>query len=136
MSATAIDAQCLQATTDSLAGLSMRRRESVGEAFIGIAQLERVDQLRAEQQKVEARKKAAETKRTRQEETRRKILVGAVVLAKLEGGSYPEAAFTAMMDAALTRNEDRKLFGLAVVEDAVQTGTTPDAKSAQEQTGG
>ena len=91
--------------------------------------------VKAEQQKVEARKKAAETKRTRQEETRRKVLVGAVVLAKLEDGSYPESEFTAMMNAALSRSDDRKMFGLAVVEDAAQTGTIPDAKSALEQPG-
>ena len=77
---------------------------------------EKLKQLKAEQQKVEARKKAAETKRSRQDDTRRKVLVGAVVLAKLEDGSYPEAEFTARMDAALSRAEDRKLFGLAVTE--------------------
>lgn len=82
----------------------------------------KLKQLKAEQQKVEARKKAAEAKRSRQEETRRKVLVG-VVLAKLEDGSYPETEFTAMMDAALTRAEDRRLFGLAVSESSTQTGT-------------
>jgi hypothetical protein len=40
-----------------------------------------------------------------------------------------------MMDAALSRPEDRKLFGLAMVEDAAQTGTTPDVKPELEQTG-
>ena len=96
---------------------------------------EKLKQLKAEQQKVEARKKAAETKRSRQEETRRKVLVGAVVLAKLEDGSYPEAEFTVMMEAALSRAEDRKLFGLAVIENTAQIGTTPDVKPEQKQTG-
>ena len=50
------------------------------------------------------------------------MLVGAVVLARLEDGSYPEAEFTAMMDAALSRPEDRKLFGLPV---AVPDETRP-----------
>jgi hypothetical protein len=72
----------------------------------------------------------------RQEETRRKILVGAIIFAKFEDGSYPEAEFTAMMDAALSRPEDRKLFGLAVTEETALASTIPDAKSAQEQTGG
>jgi hypothetical protein len=84
---------------------------------------ERLKQLRADQQKVEARKKAAEVKRSRKEETRRKVLVGAVVLAKLEEGSYPEADFTAMMDAALTRPEDRNLFGLAVTTQEALDGS-------------
>jgi chromosome segregation ATPase len=84
---------------------------------------EKLKQLKAEQQKVEARKKAAEAKRTRQEETRRKVLVGAVILAKLEDGTDPETEFSAMMDAALTRAEDRKLFGLVVSDSNKQTGT-------------
>ena len=41
---------------------------------------DKLKQIKAEQQKVEARKKAAE-------ETRRKVLVGVVVLAKLEDGT-------------------------------------------------
>jgi len=96
---------------------------------------EKLKQLKAEQQKMEAQKKLAEAKRSRQDETRRKVLVGAVVLAKLEDGTYPEAEFTAMMEAALLRSEDRKLFGLAVAEDAAQTGTTHDPKPVQEQAG-
>lgn len=84
---------------------------------------EKLKQLKADQQKIDARKKAAQAKRSRQEETRRKVLVGAVMLAKLEEGTYPEAEFTAMIDAALTRAEDRKLFGLAVSESSTQTGT-------------
>jgi hypothetical protein len=41
-----------------------------------------------------------------------------------------------MMEAAISRPEDRKLFGLAVVEDAAQTDTAPDANPVLEQTGG
>ena len=44
--------------------------------------LQKLKPRKAEQQKVEARKKAAEAKRSLQEETRRKVLVGAVVLKK------------------------------------------------------
>jgi hypothetical protein len=53
------------------------------------------------------------------------VLVGAVVLARLEDGTYPEAEFIAMMEAALSRPEDRKLLGLAVVEGTAQIGMTP-----------
>jgi len=72
----------------------------------------KLKQLKAEQQKVEARKKAAEVKRKRQDDTRRKVLAGAVLLARVEAGEWPQADFTAMMDKALTRNEDRALFDL------------------------
>jgi hypothetical protein len=74
--------------------------------------------LKAEQQRVETRKKAAEVKRKRQDDTRRKVLAGAVLLAQVESGEWPEAKFKAMMDKGLTRAEDRGLFGLLVLEDA------------------
>jgi len=81
---------------------------------------DKLKQLKAEQQKIDARKKAAEVQRKRQDDTRRKVLVGAVVLARLDAGQWPQAEFTAMMDAAISRPEDRRLFGLAVQEDASQ----------------
>ena len=78
----------------------------------------KLKQLKAEQQRVETRKKAAEVKRKRQDDTRRKVLAGAVLLAQVETGEWPEAKFKAMMDKGLTRAEDRGLFGLPVLEDA------------------
>lgn len=84
----------------------------------------KLKQLKAEQQKVEARKKAAEVKRKRQDDTRRKILAGAVLLAQVESGKWPEAEFKAMMDKGLTRNEDRALFDLPAL---AETGTEEKA---------
>ena len=86
-----------------------------------IAAETKLKQLKAEQQKIKARKKAAEVQRKRQEDNRRKILAGAVLLARVEAGEWPQADFTAMMDKGLTRKEDRLLFGLAVVEDVAGT---------------
>jgi len=43
---------------------------------------------------------------------RRKILVGAIVLAKVEQGVIQEAVLRSWLDAALTREDDRALFGL------------------------
>jgi hypothetical protein len=43
---------------------------------------------------------------------RRKILVGAVVLAKIEQGEFQQATLDEWLDAALTRLDDRALFGL------------------------
>ena len=77
-----------------------------------IAAETKLKQLKAEQQKIKARKKAAEVQRKRQEDNRRKILAGAVLLARVEAGEWPQADFTAMMDKGLTRKEDRLLFGL------------------------
>jgi hypothetical protein len=49
-------------------------------------------------------------KRKRTDDTRRKILVGAAVLAKVGRGEWPEARLLEMMDKALTRPDERALF--------------------------
>jgi hypothetical protein len=73
---------------------------------------ERLKQLKLRAQRIEARKKAVESKRERKADTRRKILVGAVVLAKVEQGVIEEAALRGWLANALTRADDRALFGL------------------------
>ena len=90
-----------------------------------IADLERrLKQAKALKQQRAARERAAEKKRQRSEETRRKILVGAVVLAKVERGEWPKERLRELMDQALTRADDRALFGLLPVpaEAGIQTG--------------
>ena len=69
-------------------------------------------QLKAQQERVAARRQAMLARRTRREETRRKILVGAVVLEKVEHGQISEEVLRGWLDGALTRPEDRSLFGL------------------------
>jgi hypothetical protein len=73
---------------------------------------ERLKQLKLRAQRIEARKKAIDSKRERKADTRRKILVGAVVLEKVEQGVIEEAAFRGWLESALTREHDRALFGL------------------------
>ena len=81
-----------------------------------IADLERrLKQAKALKQQQVARARAADKKRQRSEETRRKILVGAVVLAKVERGEWPQERLRELMDQALTRADDRALFGLLPV---------------------
>jgi hypothetical protein len=78
-----------------------------------IAQLEeRLRQLRAREQAVEARRRTLESRRARKADTRRKILVGAVVLAKVERGEISEADLRRWLGQALVRSDDRGLFGL------------------------
>jgi hypothetical protein len=74
---------------------------------------ERLQQLKTQQQRVAARQKSIESRRQRKEDTRRKILVGATVLARIEQGRIPEAELRAWLDEALTRPDDRALFGLS-----------------------
>lgn len=89
------------------------RRESASARRARIAQLEeRLRQLRAREQAVESRRRVLESRRARKADTRRKILVGAVVLAKVEQGELPRERLRTWLDAALTRADDRGLFGL------------------------
>ena len=76
----------------------------------------KLKQLKIQQQRKEARARTAASKRARGEELRRKILAGAVVLAKVEAGELEESLFRQWMNAALTRAEDRGLFGLPQLE--------------------
>jgi hypothetical protein len=73
---------------------------------------ERLKQLKAKQQRVAARKRTLESRRTRRDDTRRKILVGAIVLAKVDQGVIEEAQLRSWLEGALTRSDDRALFGL------------------------
>ena len=95
-----------------------------------IADLERrLKQAKALKQQQLARERAAEKRRQRSDDTRRKILVGAVVLAKVERGEWPKERLREWMDQALTRADDRALFGLLPVPSEPETrlrNTAPD----------
>jgi hypothetical protein len=79
-----------------------------------IAALEtKLKQERAKKQKIEARLRAVEQKRKRAEDTRRKILAGALVLELMEQDQQTRQKFLARLDRYLTRGDDRALFGLA-----------------------
>ena len=78
-----------------------------------IAELEeKLRQLKAREQAVESRRRSLESRRTRKADTRRKILVGAVVLARVERGEIAATDLRVWLDAALTREDDRQLFDL------------------------
>jgi hypothetical protein len=72
----------------------------------------KVKQLKTQQQRSEARARTVAAKRARHEELRRKILAGAVLLAKVDAGEFDEGILRGWMDVALTRADDRALFGL------------------------
>lgn len=72
----------------------------------------KLKELELRQQRIDARKRALQSRRDRKQDTRRKILAGAVVLARVAQGQIPEAEFRTWLGAALTRPDDRALFGL------------------------
>lgn len=81
---------------------------------------EKLKQAKALKQKAEARVKAAENKQKRADDTRRKILVGAAILAKVERNEWPKEKLLDMMGQTLTRADDRALFELPVIAEKTQ----------------
>lgn len=79
------------------------------------AQEEKLKQLKALKQKQEAIKRAAEAKANRTSDTRRKILIGAMMLEQIEKNEATKTSVMSKLDAFLTRPDDRTLFGLAPV---------------------
>ena len=79
-----------------------------------IASLElKLQQEKAKRSQIEARKRSAAKKKLHAEDTRRKILVGAMVLNMADIGAWPKSGLNRRLDAYLTRDDDRALFGLA-----------------------
>lgn len=74
---------------------------------------ERLKQLQAQQQRAATRQRTLESRRERKADTRRKILVGAIVLARVEQGRLSKAELHGWLDESLTRPDDRALFDLA-----------------------
>ena len=72
----------------------------------------RLSQLKARQERLESRLRYLQSAKARKDETRRKILAGAILLAKVEAGDFDARTFKRWLDKALTRKDDRNLFGL------------------------
>ncbi len=68
--------------------------------------------LKARQLKDDLRRRTLESRRSRKADTRRKILIGASVLARIEQGRFSQTELTSWLNQALTRADDRALFDL------------------------
>lgn len=80
----------------------------------------RLTRLKGQLARVEAqirREQALENKTERKKDTRRKILLGAIVLKEVEKPDYPDGWLQEFVDPHLIRDDDRALFGLAPLED-------------------
>jgi large subunit ribosomal protein L7/L12 len=73
---------------------------------------EQLSKLKARRQLAYARQTAHKLKRGRKEDTRRKILAGAVVLDRAARGELEPAMLRTWLDADLARPDDRRLFDL------------------------
>jgi hypothetical protein len=68
--------------------------------------------LKARQARAETRKRALLSRRARKDDTRKKILAGAIVLAQADQGRADPKLFRSWLDQGLTRADDRALFDL------------------------
>lgn len=75
---------------------------------------ERLKQLEVRKARAEARKRALASRRARKDDTRRKILAGAIVLAKVQSGDLDPKTFQQWLDHGLVRDDDRALFELPI----------------------
>ncbi len=75
--------------------------------------LKKREQLSAQIQKIRAR----EATQKRKEDTRRKILLGALVMEMMSKGELNRDKLMKRLDGFLTREIDRKLFELPVLEE-------------------
>ena len=83
-----------------------------------IAKLQkRLKQEKALNQKIRARARYAAKKQERKEDTRRKILTGAMIENRIEKGQIEQERVTGWLDLYLTRDDDRALFGLSLMSD-------------------
>lgn len=83
-------------------------------------QLEKLNQLKAQKQAIEAREKKKISEQQRKEETRKKILIGSMMLKKMEDEAEKIKIF-AELNKYLTEDRDRKLFNMLPVKDENET---------------
>lgn len=77
---------------------------------------ERVKALEAKQAQIKAQiqaLKARDTAQERKDDTRRKVLVGGVMLKLVRDGELQQTQLDQWLDSNLTADRDRALFGLA-----------------------
>jgi len=72
----------------------------------------KLQQLKLRQQRVDDRKRALVAHRERKADMRRKILLGGIVLERLEHGDIERSELVSWLEPVLTRAADRALFGL------------------------
>jgi hypothetical protein len=86
---------------------------------------ERKNQLKAQIQKLRAKESTEDRKR----DTRRKIVLGAVLLEMVKSGDWSEEKLHNLLERKLTRPRDRELFGLTLEPNPSVQGEPPKTNS-------
>jgi hypothetical protein len=82
----------------------------------------KVKQLKVRQRQIDARKRSLAAKNERGKDLRHKILVGAIVLAKVDAGESPRKICAAGSSPRSPRPDDRALFDLPPKAEAAISG--------------
>lgn len=77
------------------------------------AHRKKLEQLKAKKIAIESRQKIRQKQGERKQDTRRKILIGALILEKMEKDEELKQKVTKELDQFLTRKTDRELFALS-----------------------
>lgn len=88
-----------------------------------------IKQLKARQEKAEARKLNLLLKKDKANDTRKKILAGALIIQIMENDEAAKHRFMKQLDGYLTREDDRALFGLTPLEKETKIPKTPTEKN-------
>lgn len=87
-----------------------------------IAELEeQLKQQKAKAHKIAAAIKAKENGKVRKLETRKKVLIGAMLLAQMNKNEETKASILAKLDGFLTKESERAVFGLMPKQSPVAT---------------
>ena len=86
------------------------------------AQQKKLAQLKAQKQRIEAREKTKLQGLARKQDTRRKVLAGAMLLELMDKDTEVQQQMLGKLSAFLVRPDDRALFGL-------RSGTTSESKT-------
>lgn len=79
-------------------------------------------QAKEKAKKIEAARKAKEAKSERSKDSRRKTLLGVAVLQAVKQGRLSEGQMLSLVDAGLTRDTERAVFGLPPLAQQGQQG--------------
>ena len=73
---------------------------------------EQLEQAKAAKRRADAKVRATASKKSRAEDTRRKVLIGAMVMSQMERSQQKKLEVLSGLDTYLTRQADRDLFEL------------------------
>jgi hypothetical protein len=92
---------------------------------------DRLTRLKIRQQHIDARKRAIAAQRERKADTRRKMLVGALIIAKAKEGQMDAELLRSWLDQALTHADERGLFDLPPLPADGASAAAPTAAPAK-----